>query len=177
MLVFNDDVTTGFSKTSLEPISTLTFKGHGDKRNTCNNCDKRNSRHTCSNKTHDGNHDQIHDNASTTRIDPQNKPLENVPILNIKNQKMSHKYNKQNLVYNYSSVILTDAMLDVLNGGLNFAILPLKLELSQVDYRRFERSSIWHEFWFGRENEEYKKDNIYKPKKNNIPKNYTVPSE
>ena len=87
MLVFNDDVTTGFSKTSLEPISTLTFKGHGDKRNTCNNCDKRNSRHTCSNKTHDGIHGQIHDKASTTRIDPQNKPWENVPILGRENEE------------------------------------------------------------------------------------------
>ena len=37
---------------------------------------------------------------------------------------------KQNLVFNYSSVSLTDDMTKLLNRGLNFAILPLKLDKS-----------------------------------------------
>ena len=49
----------------------------------------------------------------------------------------------------------------VLNRGLNFAILPLKLDLTQVlvDYKRFERTMIWQEFWHGRND----KENHYKP--------------
>ena len=58
-----------------------------------------------------------------------------------------------NLVFNYSSIQLTEAMDKLLNRGLNFSILPLKLDITQilVDYRKFERSVIWHEFWFARE--------------------------
>ena len=41
----------------------------------------------------------------------------------------------------------------VLNRGLNFCILPLNLDITQVlvDFHRFERSMIWYEFWYGRE--------------------------
>ena len=59
-------------------------------------------------------------------------------------------------------------MQKVLNRGLNFAILPLKLDLTQVlvDFKRFERTMIWQEFWFGKtqESEEYKPP-IFKEKK------------
>ena len=66
----------------------------------------------------------------------------------------------------------------LLNRGLNFAILPLKLDITQVlvDYKKFERSAIWHEFWFGREREEGYKEPIFKTSKNNLPRNYTIPS-
>ena len=41
----------------------------------------------------------------------------------------------------------------VLNRGLNFCVLPLKLDLTPVlvDFKRFEHTMIWHEFWYGRE--------------------------
>ena len=62
-------------------------------------------------------------------------------------------------------------MANLLNRGLNFAKLPLKLDLTEVlvDYKRFERSTIWHEFWYGKESETYEKP-IFKNKKSNLPK-------
>ena len=67
-------------------------------------------------------------------------------------------------------------MLKVLNRGLKFAILPLKLDISQVltDYRRFERTMVWTEFWFGRETEEYIQP-IFKQKKHNFPIKHNTP--
>ena len=64
----------------------------------------------------------------------------------------------------------------VLNCGLNFSILPLKLDITQalVNHKYFERTMIWTEFWFGNENE-YKKI-IFKNKKHNLPKNYMAPN-
>ena len=68
----------------------------------------------------------------------------------------------------------------VLNRGLNFSILPLKLDTTQVfvDFKKFERSVIWHEFWHGSEQQE---DNrtipIFKLQKTNMPKNYSVPED
>ena len=44
----------------------------------------------------------------------------------------------------------------VLNRGLKFAILPLKLDITQVlaEFRRHERTMVWQEFWFGKDQEE-----------------------
>ena len=83
---------------------------------------------------------------------------------------------KINVVYNYSKVPLTDAMEKVLSRGLNFAI-PLKLDITQVlvDYRRFERSMIWKEFFYGKDTGPYEPP-IFKSKKTNMPKNYNVPN-
>ena len=81
------------------------------------------------------------------------------------------------LVFNYSNIQLTEPMNSLLNRGLNFAILPLKLDITQilVDFRKYERRVIWHEFWFGREaDHEYEKP-IFKTNKSNMPKNYTSP--
>ena len=65
----------------------------------------------------------------------------------------------------------------LLNRGLNFSILPRKLDITQVlvDYRRFERAAIWKEFWYGKEENEPQKENIFRVKKNNIPKGYISP--
>ena len=81
------------------------------------------------------------------------------------------------IVFNYSNIVLTEAMQNLLNRGLNFSILPLKLDLTQVlvDYKKFERSTIWHEFWYGREQDSERKVPIFKTNKSNLPKNYTVP--
>ena len=83
----------------------------------------------------------------------------------------------ESLVFNYSSVQLTEDMSNLLNRGLNFSILPLKLDITQilVDFRKYERSIIWHEFWFGRETEnEYEKP-MFKTHKTLMPKNHTTP--
>ena len=68
-------------------------------------------------------------------------------------------------------------MTRLLNRGLNFAILPLKLDLTQllVDFKRFERSFVWQKYWFGREFEEPYVAPLFKTKRTNFPKNYSVP--
>ena len=60
----------------------------------------------------------------------------------------------------------------VLNKGLNFSILPEKLDITQVmvDWKFFERTIIWTEWGHGHE-----KEPIFKVTKKNFLKNYTVP--
>ena len=85
---------------------------------------------------------------------------------------------KQNsAVFNYSNIELTEAMNNLLNRGLNFAILPKKLDITQVlvDFERFKRSTLWHEYFHGKENEEEYKEPIFKTKKNNLPQKHTTP--
>ena len=71
------------------------------------------------------------------------------------------------MIFYYSTVKLTQDMENVLNRGLNIAILPLNLDLTQVltDFKRFERTMIWKEFWYGRENENGRKIPMFKQKK------------
>ena len=83
------------------------------------------------------------------------------------------------LVYNYSSIKLTEPMNSLLNRGLNFSILPLKLDITQilVDYMNYERRVIWQKFWFGQETDQeymYEKP-IVKTNKSNMPQNYKIP--
>ena len=68
-------------------------------------------------------------------------------------------------------------MVKLFNCGLNFIVLPYKLDITQtlVEFDRFERSIKWNEYWFGQENLEEKEKPLYKTQKNNLPKNYTVP--
>ena len=93
-----------------------------------------------------------------------------------KRQKVKIKKQKINVVFNHSKIVLTEAMTKVLNRGLKFALLPLKLDISQVltDFRRFERTMIWKEFWFGKDSEPYIPQ-IFKQKKQNFPKNHNAP--
>ena len=81
------------------------------------------------------------------------------------------------VVFNYSKIKLTAAMENLLNRGLNFSILPLKLDLTQVlvDFKRFERSVIWQEYFYGRDKDEDQKAKIFKSNKTNLPKNYKIP--
>ena len=52
----------------------------------------------------------------------------------------------------------------LLNKGLNFSILPKQLDLTQllVDFKRFERSVIWQEYWYGKATENIKETPIFK---------------
>ena len=63
-------------------------------------------------------------------------------------------------------------MTNLFNRGLNFTILPLKLDIPQtlVEFKQFERRTIWHEFWFGRDSDETYEPTLFKTKKNNLPK-------
>ena len=67
----------------------------------------------------------------------------------------------------------------LLNRGLSFTVLPLKLDLTEVlvDFKRFERSAIWHEFMYGKEKDDNYEAPIFKQHKTNLPKNYTTPKE
>ena len=69
-------------------------------------------------------------------------------------------------------------MENVLNRGLKFCILPLKLDITQVlvDFTRFERTMIWHEFWYGKDTDIQNNTQTLRPKKNNLPTNYKVPN-
>ena len=60
-------------------------------------------------------------------------------------------------VFNYSDVTLTSDMNELLNLGLKFAILPLKLDITQVivDFKKYKRSLVWKEFFSSKEDEEY----------------------
>ena len=82
----------------------------------------------------------------------------------------------ESVVFNYSNIVLTEPMERFLNRGLNFSILPKKMDLTQVyvHFKRFKRSAIWTEFFFGR-NAEDTKSPIFKTTKTNLPKNYQVP--
>ena len=68
-------------------------------------------------------------------------------------------------------------MESVFSKGLNFSILPKKLDMTQVwvDFKRFERSCIWTEYWHGKENHERQLKPIFQLQKTNLPKNYHVP--
>ena len=83
----------------------------------------------------------------------------------------------KDLIFNYSSFKLSEAMKTLLGRALNFSVLPLKLDITEVlvDFNRFARATIWHEYWHGREkNTEYKKP-IFKSQKHNLPQNYKTP--
>ena len=84
------------------------------------------------------------------------------------------KKQRINVVFNYSSENLTNDMESVLNKGLNFSPIPEKLDITQlfVDIQRFERTMIWQEFWYGRDESEYQEPCIFKSVKNNLPRNY-----
>ena len=47
-------------------------------------------------------------------------------------------------------------MLKVLNKGLNYSILPHKIDNTLVltEFRRFERTILWNEFWKEKGNNE-----------------------
>ena len=78
----------------------------------------------------------------------------------------------KDIVFNYSDMELTEDMRSLLNLGLNYSILPLKLDITQVlaDFRKFERSAIWQEYWNGHENDPDYKPPIFKSQKIISPK-------
>ena len=98
--------------------------------------------------------------------------------LSVKREQKRIKKQNISVVFNLLSIPLTEAMERVLNRGLNFSVLPGKLDITQilVDWKRFERTMIWKEWWFGKENENENNNIIFKQKKNNLPRNHKVPN-
>ena len=86
-------------------------------------------------------------------------------------QRLSRKKNKANItmVYNYSSITLTDAMEKLLNRGLNFSPTPKNLDFTQllVDFKYFARNMFWTEFFWDMEQREEQKPGIFKKAKKN----------
>ena len=70
-------------------------------------------------------------------------------------------------------------MVKLLERGLNYTILPLKLDITQVlvDYKRYERSMLWKEFFHNAQPEEAYIPPIFKSRKTNRPKNHKTPQE
>jgi len=94
-----------------------------------------------------------------------------------KRLKKSKLKQKVSVVFNYSSISLTEGMEKVLNRGLNFAIMPLKLNITQVlvNFKKFERTTILREFWFGKDVEAYTPP-IFKSNKSNLPAKHQTPN-
>ena len=67
-------------------------------------------------------------------------------------------------------------MESLLNRGLNFAITPLKLNLSQVicDFKKFERTALWQEYWANYPQTDYNPP-IFKKRKTNLPTKHPTP--
>ena len=97
-----------------------------------------------------------------------NEPSTPVSKALSKKQKIRLKRKPLSIVFNKSSFVLTQDMEEVLNRGLNFAVLSNRLDLTQVltDFRYFERTMIWMEFWHGRDQEGQLYTRIFKKKKN-----------
>ena len=78
------------------------------------------------------------------------------------------------MVYNYSSLTLTPSMEALFNKGLNYAVTPEKLDITQVlvDHKYFERTLVWIDLFFDKEPDEERKPGIFRKKKHNFPKNY-----
>ena len=68
-------------------------------------------------------------------------------------------------------------MTKLLNRALNFSVLPLKLDITQllVDFNRFSRMAIWQEYWYGKEQDKVHTKPIFKTQKRNLPKKHPTP--
>ena len=99
-----------------------------------------------------------------------------VPKNRYKRQIKKKKHEKQSVVFNYSDLELTADMTTLLNRGLNFAIQPMKLNMTEllVNFQKFQRTIMWVEYWTNQEkdedDDEYKEP-IFKKKKTNLPSN------
>ena len=118
------------------------------------------------------------DNARHSQTNNGNSEVLTQNVKLTKKQKKNLKKQIPNIIFNKSSIVLSKHMENLLHRGLNFAILPFKLDLTQVlvDFRYFERTMIWKEFWFGRDGENTLGPQIFKKKKSNLPKNYKTPN-
>ena len=97
-----------------------------------------------------------------------------------KYRKIQMKLRKQKItiIFNYSSITITPEMEKVLNRDLNFCVLPLKLDLTQIlsDFKRFERTVVWKEYWYGTQPSDQQNRRIFKIKKHNFPTKHKTPS-
>ena len=81
------------------------------------------------------------------------------------------------VVFTESNVSLTEDMVKVLNKGLKFAITQLSLDITQIltEFKRFERTMVWNEFWYGHNIEEPYKPPLFKQRKSSFSRNHRPP--
>ena len=81
------------------------------------------------------------------------------------------------VVFNYSNIELTPSMIKLLNRGLNFCVMPAKVNLSKLmsDFRKFERKMRWTEFFSEKKDDSTYDPPIFKIEKQNLPKNHVQP--
>ena len=67
-------------------------------------------------------------------------------------------------------------MISLLNKGLNFSVLPDKIDNTQIltEHERFEWTMFWKSFWIEKNNpiRDNEKVHIFRSKKNNFPRNF-----
>ena len=160
---------TGFSEGPREPAPTDT-EVTADTATAPNDGDNSEQTKRGSSKNAERNEYRTEENKRDTELKLDKETTHSRTKRIPKNQEIS-------VIFNYSKIKLTHAMENLLNRGFNFSILPLKLDLTQVlvDFNRFERSTIWQEYFYGRENYREFKANIFKSNKSNLPKNYKIP--
>ena len=100
-----------------------------------------------------------------------------IPNSQYKRNKNKLKKQSISVVFNNSKIELTEPMTKILNRGLKFSVLPLKMDLTQLltEFRRHERTMVWKEFWYNSENDEAYEAPIFKEKKSNFPRNHSAP--
>ena len=85
---------------------------------------------------------------------------------------------KQNVsvVFNLSTVPLSDAMISLLNKGLGFCVKPLKLSLSKIlsDFGEFKRKCCWREFFHDKDTKPFVPP-LFKTVKTNMPQKHSRP--
>ena len=160
---------TGFSEGPREPAPTDT-EVTADTATAPNDGDNSEQTKRGSSKNAERNEYRTEENKRDTELKLDKETTHSRTKRIPKNQEIS-------VIFNYSKIKLTHAMENLLNRGFNFSILPLKLDLTQVlvDFKRFERSTIWQEYFNGRENDREFKESIFKSNKSNLPKNYKIP--
>ena len=82
------------------------------------------------------------------------------------------------MIFNYSGINISEGAIKCLNKGLSFAILPQKLNLTQVlaDISEFERTMEWIEFFHDKDKDnDHKGAKLFKEKKTNRPKDHPTP--
>ena len=115
--------------------------------------------------------DNSEDNSSKPK--PKKKKRIHVKKTVYRRQQKKLKKQKISVVFNYSGIKLSKGAEAVLNRGLNFSILPDKLNFTQVlvDLAKFERLLEWKEFWHDEPSDEPYIPPLFKKQKTNRPKN------
>ena len=101
-----------------------------------------------------------------------------IPRSKYRKIQLKQRKQKLNILFNYSNIELTKDMEAVLNRGLNFCVLPLKLDITQilVEFRQFERTVVWQEYWHDADQNAPPNRRIFKSKKHNFPRKHKTPN-